>query len=85
MPKVFRRLSSRIARVRHIFKNSIVISDINECVVDNGGCNQTCANTQGSFECSCGTGYKLAGNAIDCDGKINFICTIATSIATLFW
>ena len=33
--------------------------DINECLIDNGGCNQICLNTQGSFTCSCGTGYIL--------------------------
>ena len=46
--------------------------DVNECQMNNGGCAQTCANTQGSFECSCGTGYNLALNSLDCDGKTTF-------------
>ena len=37
--------------------------------MDNGGCAQMCDNNQGSFECSCGTGYILAGNALNCDGR----------------
>ena len=44
-------------------------SDIDECQTNNGGCNQTCTNTIGSFECSCGTGYTLAPDDLDCDGK----------------
>ena len=47
----------------------VTILDIDECMSDNGGCNQTCTNIYGSFECSCGTGYHLAANNLDCDGK----------------
>ena len=46
--------------------------DIDECLTDNGGCNQTCTNTEGLFECSCGTGYILATDNLNCDGKITF-------------
>ena len=50
------------------FRNSCFI-DVNECQTSNGGCNQTCTNTYGSFECSCGIGYTLAVDNLDCDGK----------------
>ena len=57
-----------------------VQSDVNECQTNNGGCNQTCSNTYGSFECSCGTGYSLAMDGEDCNGSIrisiNFFCKI---------
>ena len=43
--------------------------DVDECLTNNGGCNQTCTNTIASFECSCGTGYILASNDLDCDGR----------------
>ncbi|XP_064613092.1 uncharacterized protein LOC135476878 [Liolophura sinensis] len=33
--------------------------DINECNTNNGGCSQTCTNTQGSYKCSCEAGYGL--------------------------
>ena len=36
-------------------------SDLNECDSNNGGCNQMCNNTIGSYICSCGTGYTQDG------------------------
>ena len=46
--------------------------DVNECDTNNGGCNQNCTNSEGSFECSCGDGFTLAVNNLDCDGKNNY-------------
>lgn len=34
-------------------------SDINECAVDNGGCDQKCSNTPGSYSCACNSGFEL--------------------------
>ncbi|KAK7507523.1 hypothetical protein BaRGS_00001458, partial [Batillaria attramentaria] len=34
-------------------------NDINECATDNGGCEHNCANSDGSYECSCRQGYSL--------------------------
>ena len=48
-----------------------VCVDINECNTNNGGCNQVCTNTIGSFECSCNTGYELSANPLICVGKYN--------------
>ena len=46
--------------------------DVNECVAArNGGCNQTCTNTLGSFECSCDIGYILDTNRRSCNGNHN--------------
>ena len=42
--------------------------DINECDDSNGGCEQTCQNTQGSFYCSCWNGYGLDANKYNCSG-----------------
>ncbi|XP_055910382.1 fibrillin-2 isoform X2 [Eupeodes corollae] len=33
--------------------------DIDECIVNNGGCEQTCKNIPGSFECSCQEGLQI--------------------------
>ncbi|CAH1226389.1 MUC4 [Branchiostoma lanceolatum] len=33
--------------------------DLNECESDNGGCDQHCINTVGSYHCSCDDGYNL--------------------------
>ena len=45
------------------------LADVDECQTSNGGCNQTCSNSYGSFECSCGAGYTLASDNLECDGK----------------
>ncbi|KAL7042588.1 hypothetical protein ACKWTF_001212 [Chironomus riparius] len=33
--------------------------DNNECAKENGGCDQKCVNSPGSYSCSCTTGYQL--------------------------
>ena len=43
--------------------------DINECETANGGCEQICSNTIGSFACSCAVGYRLGRNGLNCNGK----------------
>ena len=47
----------------------ILSSDVNECQINNGGCEQVCTNTESSYECSCNSGYQLAGDGINCNGK----------------
>ena len=47
---------------------TVAMLDINECEDDNGGCSQTCTNTEGSFECSCRDGYILDGDGKNCSG-----------------
>ena len=42
--------------------------DINECDASNGGCEQRCNNTIGSFYCSCDIGYRLDNNGFNCNG-----------------
>ena len=46
----------------YIFPGSIeiIIVDVNECNVNNGGCEHSCTNTDGSYTCSCNTGYQLS-------------------------
>ena len=35
------------------------LDDIDECLDENAGCHQVCANTPGSHHCECDSGYKL--------------------------
>ena len=49
--------------------------DINECLVDNGGCESSCTNLEGidnttglGYQCGCDFGYQLAPNNHDCNG-----------------
>ena len=46
--------------------------DINECGSNNGGCNQLCTNTAGSFTCSCRTGFTLGSNRQTCVGEFYY-------------
>ena len=50
--------------------------DINECETDNGGCQQNCHNRDGSFYCSCNSGYIISVNHLDCDGKFCYLLYI---------
>ena len=49
--------------------------DINECLIDNGGCEHSCTNLEGinnatgsGYQCRCKYGYQLAPNNHDCNG-----------------
>ena len=46
----------------------VYFSDINECMENNGGCEQICNNSQGNVSCSCGEGYVLSENQLTCTG-----------------
>ena len=37
----------------------LVSTDVNECLVNNGGCVQECINLVGSYRCACNTGYEF--------------------------
>ncbi len=45
-------------------------TEINECNSNNGGCDQTCTNTVGAFQCSCSAGYQLNTDGLSCEGKL---------------
>ena len=42
---------------------------MNECDINNGGCEGVCSNSDGSYECGCESGYRLRENGRTCDGK----------------
>ena len=44
-------------------------SELDECLVNNGGCSDTCTDTAESYVCSCPTGYLLDSDAHTCSGK----------------
>ena len=50
---------------------NILLTDIDECLTDNGGCGQVCTNTAGSFVCSCNQGFTLASDGRNCTGKLH--------------
>lgn len=48
----------------------LFFSDVNECRYYPGRlCAHKCENTLGSYKCSCTSGFKLANDGRNCDGK----------------
>ncbi|XP_058813843.1 protein tolkin-like [Topomyia yanbarensis] len=45
---------------------AVYSTDVDECAVNNGGCQHECKNTLGSYVCSCHNGYTLHDNGHDC-------------------
>lgn len=45
---------------------AVFLTDMDECVVNNGGCLHECHNTLGSYTCSCHNGFMLHENQHDC-------------------
>ena len=47
---------------------SLFFTDLNECINDNATspCHQYCANTVGSYQCSCKVGYTLTADGHTC-------------------
>ncbi|CAB4006985.1 signal peptide, CUB and EGF-like domain-containing 1 [Paramuricea clavata] len=39
---------------------------MNECLLNNGGCEQTCRNVPGSCQCGCHSGYRLSNDMKTC-------------------
>lgn len=47
-------------------ESPLIPADKDECAKDNGGCQQECVNTFGSYLCRCRNGYRLHENGHDC-------------------
>ena len=46
----------------------VFLTDIDECLGPEHGCQQICENTVGSYYCNCSTGYVLHADGLTCDG-----------------
>ena len=43
-----------------------ILSDVNECGLDKGGCDHKCINKGGSYHCACAEGYSLQSDNRTC-------------------
>ena len=55
------------------YGNYINTIDIDECLVNNGTCENICINTEGSFYCQCSTGLELSADNRTCEGKLKLM------------
>ena len=63
--------------------NCLYTIDLDECATGVDECDQNCANTIGSYTCSCGTGWNLNSDGFHCDGKTHF--THARSSSDIYY
>ncbi|XP_078665118.1 uncharacterized protein LOC144907678 [Branchiostoma floridae x Branchiostoma belcheri] len=47
--------------------SALVCEDVDECATYNGGCDQICINTEGSYSCSCREGFTLKADNRGCE------------------
>ncbi|KAL5491597.1 hypothetical protein EMCRGX_G016912 [Ephydatia muelleri] len=68
------------------------VLDINECAVNNGGCNQTCVDTDVGYNCNCFSGFQLASDMKNCTELVqqssatlpdSIVITIVVIVATV--
>lgn len=50
-------------------------TDKDECEELNGGCQQTCVNTLGSYHCECSEGFRIHADAHTCIGMNMHTCS----------
>lgn len=61
----------------------MLLPDKDECALDNGGCQQICRNTIGSYICECNNGFVLHENQHDCkEGSCSFQISSPTAEVT---
>lgn len=58
---------------------SIYSLDIDECSMENGGCDQHCHNIEGEYYCSCDEGYLLHIDLLQCVGKVVIVFSLSRS------
>ena len=46
----------------------VVVLDILNCMINDHNCSQICVEVEGSFNCSCYSGYELQENRVTCAG-----------------
>ena len=63
----YRLVRGEQACVGVLSEDAQVCDDVNECLSNNGGCEQVCENQEGYFICRCNEGYTLNSDGLNCD------------------
>ncbi|XP_067946456.1 fibrillin-1-like [Watersipora subatra] len=64
--------------------DGVTCEDVNECLMNNGGCDDECTNTIGSRSCGCSSGFKLAADGSSCE-NVNECLSQLTNICDLLY
>lgn len=48
--------------------SAVFIKELDECELQNHGCDHACINTLGGFQCACNIGYELREDNKSCEG-----------------
>ena len=56
-----------------ITSESTDILDIKNCLINDHNCSQVCVELEGSFSCSCYSGYRLQEDKATCAGSYKYI------------
>jgi len=78
-----RKFNMFITAICVLFLVKLLLLDIDECAPNNitgskemgtlSGCHHVCSNVEGSYECSCRSGYKLMYDKKRCQGLLSKI------------
>ena len=60
---------------RNIVGCAHIHADVNECLIDNGGCHHNCHDSDGNYTCSCNDDYQLNHDGQTCQGTLAKIHT----------
>ena len=60
-----------------------MFADVNECAEDTDNCAQICTDTDGSYVCSCASGYLLTNDSHACDGMQHLSISYTAPLATV--
>lgn len=62
-------MHAQYAQLSLVKLHSCFYADIDQCVIDNGGCEHSCTNLVPGYECECYVGYTLSTNGYSCIGN----------------
>lgn len=72
-------------RVRVLTVFLFTAIDIDECLELNGGCQHSCEDTDGAYNCSCYDGFELSPEGHICQGKLCDTTLSPSAIAKPFY